>query len=155
MERPLLSLFELIAPAAFYLAFVLTFRPTRSRLGTAAILYAIGIMVYPSMYVYSAFSQGATLTNGGVPLFERLWPLLFLCFAIATAIFLWPAIPRETAFKGGVALFVVAAPVLVFLRMLQYHQFRQHMWPLDLTWVIYALLWFRIHERCGKEEVSC
>jgi len=45
--------------------------------------------------------------------------------------------------------------VLLFLKILPgYLQFRRLIHPLDLTWLVYAVLWFRIREKNETHSVS-
>ncbi len=149
----ILNLIGCVAITAFFTAFVLTFWPNRVRLVLAAILYGIGIIVCLSPYAYAHFAKGATWTFGRFPVLEWLWPILLLCFAFAATLLLWPVIPQKIALKCGMALFFIIAPILMFLKLLpDYLQFHQQLGPLDLTWLLYAILWFRIREASQKQK---
>lgn len=149
----ILNFISCVAITAFFTAFVLTFWPSRVRLVFAAIFYGIGIVACLSPYAYLHFAQGATWTLGRFPTLEWLLPILFLCFAVVAALLLWPIVPRKIAFKYGIVLFFVIAPILIFLKLLpEYLQFHRALYPFDLTWLLYAILWFRIRETYQKQE---
>jgi hypothetical protein len=149
----ILNLIGCIAMTSFFTAFVLTFWPSRMRLVFAAILYGVGIIACQAPYAYLHFAQGATWTFGRFPILEWLLPTLLLLFAIAAALLLWPFIPQKIAFKCGIVLFFGVAPVLIFLKLLpEYLQFHWLLRPFDLTWLLYAILWFRIRETFQKQK---
>ena len=151
-----LNLIGCAAIPAFFAAFVLTFWPGKIRLKLAAVLYGIGIISSPSPYFYFCFVHGATNPFAPLPILGWLWPILFLCFAIAAALLLWPVVSPNVAFKCGIVLFFVIAPVLIVLKMLPEY-FRHHgpMFLFDFTWLVYAIVWFRIHETFQKQLALC
>lgn len=153
--EPLQNLFNVVACIAgivFFASFVLTFWPSKINYALAAILYGIGIMACMSPYAYFHFFRGSNWTFGRFPTLEWLMPILFLCFGIVAIVFLWPSIPQKIAMRLGMALFFVICPTLVITRMTpEFLQFHHHV-ALDLTWLVYAVIWFRVRDSYVKME---
>jgi hypothetical protein len=154
--RNFFNLIGCIALVAFFTAFVLTFWPAKIRLRVASILYGIGIIASLSPYAYFRFIRGVTNTFSSFPTLGWLLPIHFLCFAIAAALLLWPIVSPSAAFKSSIILFFVIAPILIFLKLLPEHiQFHGPMRFLDPSWIVYAILWFRIHDASQRQRVPC
>jgi hypothetical protein len=135
-----------IAGTAFFASFVLTFGSGKFYSTGAAIFYSVGMMVSMTPFAYFHFSQGSNWTFGRFPTLEWLLPVLLFCFGAAAVVLLSPAIQQKTAMRLGMILFFVICPILIVLRLLpQFLQFH-HRVSFDLTWLVYAVLWFRVRE---------
>lgn len=142
-----------IAGAAFFVSFASTFGSGKFCSIAAAIFYSIGMMTRMSPYAYFHFFRGSNWTLGRYPILEWLTPILFLCFGIAAVVLLLPSIPQKTAIRLGIILFLVICPILVLLRMLPQFLLVHYRASFDLgTWILYAVLWFRVRE--GYERVK-
>jgi hypothetical protein len=135
----------LICAASFFVAFILTFWPSRLCAGSAALLFAIGIVAKLSAHAYSFYI--ALDVNSGFFHVSPIWwalPSLFVCYGIAASALLWPSLTQERAMRFGKILHLVLAPLLIAL--LVFPWYHEHRRAFDLTWLVYALLWFRIRE---------
>ena len=138
-----------IAGGCFVAAFILTFWPSRVRSSSAAILFAIGILTRLSTFAYAYFTAAGAASG-----FSRdtqppgvIWwamPLFLILYAIAACGLLWPFITQHRALLLGKILhLLVGIPLFAFFLIpetIRYHR------TLELTWLVYALLWFRIRE---------
>jgi hypothetical protein len=142
-----------IAGAAFFASFALTFGAGRNYSRAAAIFYSIGIIARMSPDAWFHFTRGSNWTFGRYPALEWVIPILLLCFGVAAAALLWPSIPQKVAIRLGMILFFVICPTLIFIRALpDFLQFHGYVY-FDLTWILYATLWFRVRDRyAGIEE---
>jgi hypothetical protein len=141
-----------ISGIAFFLAFLLTFWPSRSRMTVGAALWMVGILSITGMSAYNMFQGGsisyAFSPSGNFPLFGWLIPLVSLLLAITESILLFPWISQELAIRLGRVLFLVIVPAFVLLTSLPYiHQGGFWQFPLGISWLGYPLLWFRIREK--------
>jgi hypothetical protein len=138
-----------VAASCFIAAFVLTFWPSRVRSSVAAILFGIGILTRLSTFAYAYFTAAGAawgFSRDTQPPGVTWWamPVQLVLYALAACILLWPTIPQQRALLLGKILHLLfGVPLFAFLlipRTLQFHT------PLELTWLVYALLWFRIRE---------
>jgi len=135
-----------IAGAAFFTSFVLTFGAGKRYSRAAAFFYSIGILARMSPDAWFHFFRGPYGTFGPYPTLEWLVSISLLCFGVATAVLLWPSIPQKTAIRLGMALFFIVCPILIFIRALpDFLQFHRYVF-FDLTWILYAVLWFRVRD---------
>jgi hypothetical protein len=147
-----------IAFTAFFTSFVLTFGSGKRRFTAAAIFYGIGILFCTSLPAYFRFFRGANWPFGLFPVLKWLMPILLLCFGIAAVVLLWPSIPQKIAMRLAMTLFFVVCPILIIVRMLPEIMQFHHRVSFDLTWLVYALLWFRIRDgyvKVGKIPPQC
>jgi hypothetical protein len=146
-----------VAAVSFFAAFVLTFWPGRVPSALAAALYGIGIMSCLSPPAYYRFSSAAT-EHGWSFGYDRfpplgwLMPVLLLCFGIAATVLLWPSIAQRTAIQFGALLFMLVAPVLILIHLVPEYLQVHRVMSLDLRWILYAILWFRIRESYGGQR---
>lgn len=156
---PFAVIFDLVgyvAAAALFAAFALTFWPSRARMGLATTLYGVGVLGWLSLYAFFYLIRRSLGPPPHFLMMQRIVAALFLVFAIAAVALLWPSIPQRTAFRCGLILFFAVAPALTLLRMIpDYFQFRHLIPPIDLTWLLFAVLWFRIREKNQNQAVSC
>jgi hypothetical protein len=134
-----------IAAASFLSAFILTFWPSRVRSGIAALLFSGGILAKLSAHAYSFYL--ALNINSGLVRLSPLWwvlPALLVCYGIAASALLWPSIGQEHALRLGKILHLLIAPPLI--AALVFPWYHEHRRAFDLTWLVYAILWFRIRE---------
>ncbi|HTV43170.1 MAG TPA: hypothetical protein VMF08_21575 [Candidatus Sulfotelmatobacter sp.] len=133
--------------AAFFTSFALTFGPGKIRFAAAAIFYSIGMMFCMGFPAYFHFFRGSDPRFGWFPMLESLSPIFLLCFGIAAVVLLWPSIPQQTAMRLAMLLFFVICPILIIIRVLpEFLQF-EHRISSDLTsWLLYAVLWFRVRD---------
>lgn len=151
----LMNILACVAGVALFSAFILSFRLNRFCLATAAVLYGIGVIACLSPYAYFHFFQGSDWTFGRYPTLEWLVPILFLIFGIVASVSLWLPFPQKAALWFGMVLFGIFSPLLVLMRALpEFLQFHHALRPVELTWFVYAILWFRIRERWAKFERS-
>lgn len=149
-------LFIFCIPAtAFFASFALTFGSGKFRFAVAAIFYSIGMMFCMGVPVYFRFFRGSNPSFAWFPILESLSPIFLLCFGIAAVVLLWPSIPQLIAMRLAIILFFVICPILVVVRVLpEFLQF-EHRISSDLTsWVLYAVLWFRIRGGYEKARTS-
>jgi hypothetical protein len=141
----LIGIFFCISATAFFTSFALTFGPGKHRF-TAAIFYSIGILVSTSLEAYFHFFRGSDWMFNRFPILGWLTPILRLCFGIAAVMLLWPTIPQKLAIRLGMMLFFVACPILIIIQMVPGIVQLHARISLDLTWLVYAVLWFRIRD---------
>jgi|HubBroStandDraft_5_1064220.scaffolds.fasta_scaffold104795_2 hypothetical protein len=142
----LIAIFFCVAATAFFASFVLTFGSGRRHFTTAAIFYSIGILFSTSLSAYFRFFRGSAWPFARFPTLGWLMPILLFCFGIAAVALLWPSIPQKTATRLAMFLFVVVCPILILIRMLPDILQLHHRMSFDLTWLVYAVLWFRIRD---------
>jgi hypothetical protein len=76
--------------------------------------------------------------------FGWVLPALLVCYGIAASALLQPSITQEMALRYGKILhLLIAVPLIAVLVLPWYHHQRR---AFDLTWLVYAVLWFRIRE---------
>jgi hypothetical protein len=148
----LIAIFFCVAATAFFASFVLTFGSGRRHFTTAAIFYSIGILFSTSLSAYFRFFRGSNWPFVRFPMLGRLMPILLLCFGIAAVALLWPSIPQKIAIRLAIILFFVVCPILNIVRMLQEILQLHHRVSFDLTWLVYAVLWFRIRDGYVRME---
>jgi hypothetical protein len=138
-----------IAGGCFVAAFVLTFWPSRMRSTLAAILFAVGILTRLSAFAYAYFTAAGAawgFSTDSQPPGVTWWamPLLLIIYALAACVLLWPFISQQRALLLGKILhLLIGIPLFAFFLIpdtLRLHRI------LELTWLVYALLWFRIRE---------
>ncbi len=141
---------EWIAAIVFFVAFVLTFWQSRVRLLIAAILFSVGIIAKFGIFAsgfFLALRMRDVFFSAEAMKTSRFWwalPVLLLCYGIAVCVLLWPSITQRKAMQVGKILHLLFAPPLILVMVYQYNHWYRH--PFDLTWLVYALLWFRIRE---------
>ena len=148
----LIAIFFCIAAAAFFTSFALTFSSGKFR--PAAIFYSIGILVSTSLSAYFRFFRGSTWPFARFPTLGWLMPILLLCFGLAAVVLLWPSIPQKIAMRLAMMLFFVVCPILIIVRMLPEILQLHHRISFDLTWLVYAVLWFRVRDGYSRMEKS-
>lgn len=137
-----------VSGIAFFIAFILTFWPSRTRLTVASILWVIGVFAITGLSAYGQFEQGGIAyafgaPSSGFPLFAWLLPLLSIVFAMAESILLFPWIEQERALGLGKILFLIVVPAYLLFASLPYIRFG---FPIGISWLGFPLLWFRIRE---------
>ena len=138
-----------IAGGSFVAAFVLTFWPSRLRSSVAALLFTVGILTRLSTFAYAYFTAAGAawgFSRDTQPAGVIWWtmPSILVIYAIAACVLLWPFIVQQRALLFGKILhLLVGIPLFAFFLVpdtLRYHRI------LELSWLVYALLWFRIRE---------
>lgn len=146
-----------IAGIFLAVAFILTFWQRRSLFWSAAGFYCAGLLVNIGakvclwlVSVWFAFglsdSGEANITAfAGLPL-----PVLASVYGIASVILIWPWISQKCAMVFGKILHLIILPILVSIIFVGafLNAARSQAW-LDLQWLVYGPLWFRIRERWG------
>jgi hypothetical protein len=139
-----------IACITFFAAFVLTLWPDTKRAYWAAASFCLGLLarlIYLAIYYFSA----VTARSDGYPsevhptdcLVISAWVLVY---AAAAVWLLYPSIPQQKALRFGKILHLVVVPPLVLWLAVGWVDHRTILSPYDLTWLLYAVLWFRIRE---------
>jgi hypothetical protein len=146
----LMTLVLNVAPGlCFFAAFVLLLWRSRPALGTAAVLFLSGMFVMVGRYVHFCWVivHLGTARSGilNTPtLLSLVGPCCALIYALIAATLLWPSIPQEKALSFGRVLhLVVAIPLAILLASRLSPDFH---YSFDLSWLVFALLWFRIRE---------
>lgn len=138
-----------IAGGCFLAAFILTFWPNQVRSYLAAVLFGVGILTRLSTFAYAYFTAAGAawgFSRDTQPPGVIWWamPLLLILYALAACVLLWPSIRQQRALLLGKLLhLLIGIPLFAFFLIpdtLRYHRI------LELTWLVYALLWFRIRE---------
>ena len=123
-----------IACVTFFAAFGLTLWPGARRAYWAAALFSFGLLaklLYLALYYFSAVTTGGEHPTGC--LLISAWVLVYAAAAIWL---LTPSIPQQKALRfGKIIHLVLVLPLALWLAV-----------GYDLTWLVYALLWFRIRE---------
>lgn len=139
-----------ISGIAVFVAFVLTFWPSRFRMIIAATLWATGILAIVGLRAYDFLLRGgigyAFSATTGFPLYAWLIPLISLLLAITECVLLFPWIPQQGALRIGTFLFLTLVPAFYVFQSLQFSPPGHWRFPLGFEWVGYPLLWFRIRE---------
>ena len=134
-----------IAGAAFFTSFALTFGPGKAHSKAAAIFYCVGILARMSPDACFHFFRRSDLTIVRHPTLAWVIPFSLLFFGIAAAVLLWPSITQKVAIRLAMILFGVVCPILIFIRAVpDFLDF--HYVYFDLTWILYAVLWFRVRD---------
>jgi hypothetical protein len=157
MDSPdtIVNILACVAAAAFFAAFALTVWPDGIRLVWARIFYAVGMAGCLGPNVYYRLVPGKFLTYSYFPVFVGYLPVLYAGFGVAAIVLLLPVVSRKLAVRCAAVLFFVAAPALILLPMLPYYLIFHRFLPFDLRWLLYAVLWFRIHQSLGRKEAGC
>jgi hypothetical protein len=150
----LIAIFFCVAATAFFTSFALTFGSGRRNSTAAAIFYSIGILVSTGLSAYFRFFRGSAWPFARFPTLGWLMPILLFCFGIAAVALLWPSIPQKTATRLAMFLFIVVYPILILIRMLPDILQLHHRISFDLTWLVYAVLWFRVRDGYARMEKS-
>ena len=139
-----------IACLAFFAALVLTLAPNAKRVKCAAVLFGVGLLarlIYLAVFYFSAVTSGSngspTDTHPTMSLVCSAWVLVYAAAAIWL---LLPSIPQARAILLGKLLHLVFLPPLVLWLAVGLVNHSITLLPYDLTWLVYALLWFRIRE---------
>ena len=130
-----------IACITFFAAFVLTLWPDRRRSCWAAASFSLGLLarlIYLAIYYFSAVTDGGD-SHPTECLVISAWVLVY---AVAAVWLLWPSIPQQRALRLGKILHLVVLPPLVIWLDVGWADMN----PFNLTWLLYAVLWFRIRE---------
>lgn len=140
---------------SFFVAFLLTFWPSRLRLRIAAVLWMVGVLAVTGLSAYSMFLQGsmahAFAPQGRLPIFAWLVPLLWLLLTLVECLLLLPIVSQPTALRAGKFLFLIVVPVFMVVIALPGWRYGGAHFPIGIEWLGYPLLWFRIRERFGEE----
>jgi hypothetical protein len=145
---------ERIDAVAFFVAFVLTVWPSRARLIVASSLYVVGMFFIMGLFTYSTFNIARMLiglsdsgSSNPIALIAYVIPITGGVYAITASALLLPAIPQKRAMRLGMILHLIVLPILVAL--LSVHgapPVLRSVYPTDLKWLAFGLLWFRIRE---------
>jgi hypothetical protein len=141
-----------VAGITFFIAFALTCWPSRRSIMLAAVLYCIGTLTNlgTHSYIFLSFAlMGWGMSDSSAqsfPIFGWLFPLWIAGYGVACCVFLLPFISRRRAiFAGRILHLVVLPPLVIFLMISSYHGMH-HLMPIELSWLVYPLLWFRIRD---------
>lgn len=151
LAQTLFNVVMCIAGTAFFASFVFTFGSGKGYSRAAAIFYGIGIMARLSSDAYLQFLRTSNGTLGQYPILAWFIPISLFCFGIAAASILWPSIPQHLANRFGMILFFIICPILIFIRGLPDY-LQLHYAFLDLAWILYAVLWFRVRDGYRKVD---
>jgi hypothetical protein len=140
-----------IAGVIFSVSFVLTLWPGQRRLKAAAVLYSVGILTtMGALAYYLGIFVGMTygLSDSGRPntvaLVGLIWPIGAIGYAVSAVAFLWPSISQKKALRWGkIVHMAIGLPLIVATHALDRPAFTH---GLEVGWLVYALLWFRIRE---------
>ena len=143
-----------IACLTFFAAFVLTLVPNAKRVKSAAVLYCFGLLarlIYLAVYNFSVVTSGSNGSSADVhPTMAIVCSVWALVYATAAVWLLWPSIPQARALFLGKLLHLVILPPLVLWLSIGLVNHSITLLPYDLTWLVYALLWFRIREAYAR-----
>ena len=141
-----------VAGITFFVAFILTFWPSRRISICAAILYAIGALTYLVFFAahYFQLSVMEWKANGGLsgsfPAVGWLLPGLIVVYGVAASAVLLPFISQRKALRFGRILHLVVLPLLVVcLWVAPFHEYLS-IAAHSLNWLAYGVLWFRVRE---------
>lgn len=141
-----------IAAGAFFASFALTFGSGRTHSRAAAIFYSIALMARMGSDAWFNFFRNSNWTLGRYQTLVWVIPILLLCFGIAAAVLLWPSITQKAAVRLGMILFFVVCPILIIMRALpDFLQVHGYVF-VDLAWILYAVLWFRVRDGYARIE---
>ena len=143
-----------IAGIFLAVAFILTFWRRRSFFWFAAGFYCAGSLIYIgpkillrllSVWLELGFESGELhlAAFAGLPV-----PILESVYGTAAAILIWPWIPQKSALFLGKILHLIFLPILVLIIFagVVFNPGQSQAW-LDLQWLVYGPLWFRIRDR--------
>jgi hypothetical protein len=142
---------SLLAGIIFSISFILTLWPGRRRLIAAAVLYSAGILITMGFIVYyicffmrmiyGLSDSGHANNISPLGLIWPMWAIAYPCLAIA---FLWPSIAQKRAlWWGKIVHLAIGLPIIIATHALNRTTFA---YGLEVGWLAYALLWFRIRE---------
>ena len=139
-----------ISGITFFVAFLLTFWPSRARVLTAAALWTVATFVlvgFSSYWIIWGANFGYAFNHSaGFPLFGWLLPLSTVAFALAESCLLFPWVFQSRALFLGRIIYLLVAPlcaIILYLRQSEHNL----PFPLGAEWLGHTLLWFRIRER--------
>lgn len=149
-----------IAGIFLVVAFILTFWHRRSLFWFAAGFYCAGSLVNIGAKVclwlvslWFAFDLGDSGEINAGLLAGLALPSLAAGYGMASVILIWPWIPQKYALVFGKILHLIILPILVSVLFFGafFNPVRSQAW-LDLQWLVYGPLWFRIRESWVKER---
>jgi hypothetical protein len=143
-----------IAGIFLVVAFILTFWKRRSLFWFAAGFYCAGSLVNIGakvcLWLVSVWFAYGLSESGDVNtalLAALVLPILAGVYAMAGVILIWPWISQKYALWCGKVLHLIILPILVSIIFIGsfFTPGRSQTW-LDLQWLVYGPLWFRIRE---------
>jgi hypothetical protein len=136
-------------------AFVFTFWRRRSLCWFAAGFYSVGTLVSIGVKVYLwllsvwlVYGLGYS-GNANVVVLAGLaltLPIFVSVYWLASVVLLFPWIPQKYAICFGKILHLVIFPIFFLVILISEFIGHPRQASLDLQWLIYGLLWFRIRE---------
>ncbi len=143
-----------IAGIFLVVAFIFTFWQRRSLFWFAAGFYCAGSLVNIGakvclwlVSVWFAYGLSDSGEINAALLGALVLPILAAVYGMASVIFIWPWISQKYALPCGKVLHLIILPILVSIIFVGAFctPGRSQAW-LDLQWLVYGPLWFRIRE---------